>query len=90
MKPLGALHAVHSGIPEVHVHQGFWSQFRVECLFDLYMELNATYAAVLAKIEEPEQTNAARSRVFGFLDRQYEVRRSTSFFQVCHWELSAN
>lgn len=83
VKPLGALYALHSGIPEVH--KGFWSQFTVESLYDIYLGLNATPSAVLAKIEEPEQTNLARSRVFGFLThlignmKPVELRRFLRF-----------
>ncbi len=33
------------------------------------MSLNATPAAVLGRIEEPDQLNSAHSRVFGYLIR---------------------
>ena len=67
VKPLGAIYALHSGVPAVH--HGFWSQFSIEHLFKLYVLLNATPADVIDKIEEPEQSNSARSRVFGYLIR---------------------
>ena len=65
VKPLAGLYALHSGVPEAH--KGFWSMFSVQDLFELYLRLNATSAAVLARIEEPEQTNSSKARVFGFL-----------------------
>ena len=45
VKPLAGLYALHSGVPEVH--KGFWSMFTVQQLLQLYLELNATSAAVL-------------------------------------------
>ena len=67
VKPLGALYALHSGVPRVH--QGFWSQFSLQELFALYAALNATPAIVLDRIEEPEQSNSAQMRIFSHLIR---------------------
>lgn len=67
MKPLDAIYALHSGVPAIH--RTFWTQFSVEQLFNLYMALNATPATVIDKIEEPEQSNSAHSRVFDYLIR---------------------
>ena len=65
VKPLGALYALHGGVPKVH--NDLWIQFSVQDLFDLYMSLNATPAAVIGKVQEPEQLNSAEVRVFGYL-----------------------
>lgn len=83
VKPMAGLQAIHSGVPEAH--KGFWSKYTVEELLQLYLELNASPAAVLCRIEEPEQTNSAKSRVFGFLRqlvgsmKNTEIRRFLRF-----------
>ena len=55
MKPLGAIYALHSGVPAVH--HAFWSQFLVE---QLYMAPNGTPASVsyyrnLYRVTLPDQ-----------------------------------
>ena len=83
MKPLGALHAIHAGVPQVH--HDFWAQFSVQNLFELYMALNATPATVMCRIMEPEQLNSAQVRMLGYLSRfigdmkQEELRRLLRF-----------
>ena len=67
VKPLGALYALHAGVPKAH--HDFWSHFSVDELFTLYLSLNATPAAVIQKIEEPIQLNSAAARVFDYLIR---------------------
>ena len=78
MKPLAGLHAIHSGVPEAHT--GLWSKYTVEQLLQLYLELNASPAAVLCRIEEPEQANSAKSRVFGFLRQLVGSMKIRRFF----------
>ena len=89
VKPLGALYALHSGVPQVH--QGFWSQFSLQELFALYATLNATPAIVLDRIEEPEQANSAQTRIFSyliqFIGNIYEARRATVFAEICNRQL---
>ena len=83
VKPLGAIYALHSGVPAVH-HE-FWSQFSVGQLFKMYMALNATPDIVIDRIQEPEQSNSACSRVFDYLIRfirnmkQEELQRFLQF-----------
>ena len=45
---------------------GFGANFQLNIL---YVLLNATTADVIDRIEEPEQSNSARSRVYGYLIR---------------------
>ena len=60
----------------------------MENFLELYQSLNATPAAVLARIEEPEHTILARSRVFGFLTqlvgnmKPADLRRFLRFVSV--------
>ncbi len=83
VKPLGALYALHSGVPEAH--RGFWNTFSVEQIFELHVTLNAMPATVISRIEEPEQTNSAGARVFSYLTRfignmkKEELRRFLRF-----------
>ena len=65
MNPLGAIYALHSGLPDIH--RDFWNHFSIEHLFKLYVALNATPDIVISKIVEPEQCNSACSRVFAYL-----------------------
>ena len=88
VKPLGAMYALHSGVPQVH--QGFWSQFSLQELFALYATLNATPAIVLDRIEEPEQANSAQMRIVLLsypIHRKYEARRATLFPEICNRQL---
>ena len=50
-KPLGAVQALHSGIPSSH-HE-FWKRLPIERLFVLYNALSATPKLVLEKLIEP-------------------------------------
>ena len=83
IKPLGALYSMYSGVPVQY--QPFWRQFSTEKLFDLYQALNATPGAVLERINEPECSNVAESRVYNYLRnfignmRQVELRRFLRF-----------
>ena len=40
VKPAGALHAIHAGVPMKHL--GFWKSRSVQWLHSLYVALNAT------------------------------------------------
>ena len=65
VKPVGALYALHAGVAKDH--HDFWAGFSVQNLFHLYMSLNATPAAVIGRIEEPEELNSNQLRAFGYL-----------------------
>ena len=78
VKPLGALYARNSGVPENH--RGFWNTFSVQELFTLYTSLNATPCTVIARIEVPEQNNSAQARVFGYLIRYIGNMRNCGVF----------
>ena len=83
VKPLGVLYALHAGVPEVH--RNFWAGFSVQDLFDLYMSLNTTPAALIGRLEDPEELSSNQSRVFEYLTRfignmkQEELRRFLRF-----------
>lgn len=64
-KPLGALHALHSGIPTIHYE--WWKRFSVERLFSLYKSLNATPQQVIKKLKEPVVMEPDEARVFGYI-----------------------
>ena len=64
-KPLGAVRALHSGIPSSH-HE-FWKRLPIERLFVLYNALSATPKLVLEKLIEPSAMKPEEQRVFTYL-----------------------
>lgn len=64
-KPLGALHALHCGVPTIH--NELWNKFPVERLFALYKALSASPQQVLAKLVEPSAVTPDEERIFGYL-----------------------
>ena len=64
IKPLGALHALHSGVA---VHLEFWNSFSVKDLYSVYNSLKATPARILEIIKEPTFCNAAEERSYMYL-----------------------
>ncbi len=65
MKPMAAISSINSGIP--HTHQGFWNEFNVKDLYDLYCSLTASPSKVVDMIVEPTASNPAQERVFNYL-----------------------
>lgn len=65
VKPAGALHAIHAGVPIPHIH--FWKSHSVQWLHSLYVALNATPTKVLKMIQEPRNHDPSKMRVYRFL-----------------------
>lgn len=65
VKPLGALYAMNSGIPNEHTK--FWKEMKVDSLLEVYLKCTPTAASVLKVIKEPNQLNDAQSTVFNYL-----------------------
>ena len=64
IKPLGALHALRSGVPVTH--HGLWNQLSVEELFALYNALNASPHQILSMIKQPDELHPDEARVFHY------------------------
>ena len=64
-KPMAAISAIHSGIPQIH--KGFWNAITVDDLYKLYSSLTASPAKVVDMLVEPVAANPAQERVFGYL-----------------------
>jgi hypothetical protein len=60
----GFQYSVHN-VPKA-LHE-FWNKYSVEELFELYKALNASTSAVLKRITEPADMNAAQARTFSYL-----------------------
>lgn len=66
VKPVGAVLAMHSGIPEEH--RAFWSATTIEQLFDVYVASNATASTVLSTVLcEPIFKNSSEESAYGYL-----------------------
>jgi hypothetical protein len=64
-KAFSILFTMRLGVPKA-LH-GFWNKYSVEELFELYKALNASTSAVLKRITEPADMNAAQARTFSYL-----------------------
>ena len=86
-KCMGALYAMHSGIPVTH--RSFWNKLSIEDFFRLYQGLIATPERILSILKHPECNSAAQERVFDYLVtfigdiKQEELLGFTRFVTGC-------
>ena len=67
VKPLGAIYAMHSGIPGKH--KAFWKDMKLECFLKIYLRASASVSSVLGIIKEPPLMDPSQSVVYGYLQK---------------------
>lgn len=65
VKPVGAILAMHNGIPQEH--RAFWAKTSIKLLLNVYNASNATASAVLNIIREPHCKNNSEESAYNYL-----------------------